>query len=76
MTTKAEQEDNAREFCEELHSLIDVCEVRGCNRHRMGQSLIGIGISCMNDDNGDIEHTKRHAQATMRAWLEILSKED
>lgn len=74
--SKLEREENAQDFCDELRSLIDVHEVRGNDRHRMGQSLIGIGISCMHEHSGDLETTKRQANATAKAWYNILSKED
>jgi len=76
MTTKAEHEENAKEFCEELRALLDVCEVRGCTRKRMGQSLIGIGVSCIMEDTGDLKETKAQSSATMKAWFEIISRED
>ena len=71
-----EEQDNAKEFCEELRSLIDVCEVRGCTRKRMGQALIGIGISNIADDNQNLERTKTETDAIMRAWFDLLKEED
>jgi hypothetical protein len=76
MTTIEEEEQNAKEFCEELRALLDVCEVRGCTRQRMGQSLIGIGVSCIKDDVVDLEKTKAQSRAIMKAWFRIIEEED
>ena len=78
MATKQDEEeqDNAKEFCEELRALVDVCEVRGCTRKRMGQALIGIGISNIADDNQNLERTKTETAAIMRAWFDLLKEED
>lgn len=78
MATKQDEEEqeNAKEFCEELRALVDVCEVRGCTRKRMGQALIGIGISNIADDNQNLERTKTETAAIMRAWFDLLKEED
>ena len=78
MATKQDEEEqeNAKEFCEERRALVDVCEVRGCTRKRMGQALIGIGISNIADDNQNLERTKTETAAIMRAWFDLLKEED
>ena len=78
MATKQDEEEqeNAKEFCEELRALVAVCEVRGCTRKRMGQALIGIGISNIADDNQNLERTKTETAAIMRAWFDLLKEED
>ena len=44
-----EEEQDARDFCEELRSLVDVHEIRGCRLKRMGQALMGCGMSTLKE---------------------------
>ena len=67
-----EEEENARDFCEELRSLVDVHEVRGCTRRRMGQALIGCGMTTLNESTDDKERVKALAREMVKAWSEII----
>jgi hypothetical protein len=70
-----EEEENARDFCEELRSLVDVHEVRGCTRRRMGQALIGCGMSSLNESTDDKEKVKAMAREMVKAWSEIIDED-
>jgi len=70
-----EEEENARDFCEELRSLIDVHEVRGCTRRRMGQALIGSGMSTLNESTDDKEKAKAMAREMVKAWSDIIDED-
>ena len=69
-----EEEENARDFCEELRSLVDVHEVRGCPRSRMGQALIGCGMTTLNESTDDKEKAKAMAREMVKAWSEIIDE--
>jgi hypothetical protein len=70
-----EEEENARDFCEELRSLVDVHEVRGCTRGRMGQALMGCGMSTLNESTDDKEKVKAMAREMVKAWSEIIDED-
>ena len=70
-----EEEESARDFCEELRSLVDVHEVRGCTRRRMGQALIGCGMSSLNESTDDKEKVKAMAREMVKAWSEIIDED-
>ena len=70
-----EEEENAKDFCEELRSLVDVHEVRGCHRKRMGQALIGCGMSTLNESTDDKEKVKAMAREMVKAWSEIIDED-
>lgn len=70
-----EEEENARDFCEELRSLVDVHEVRGCTRGRMGQALMGCGMTTLNESTDDKEKVKAMAREMVKAWSEIIDED-
>ena len=72
----SDEEQAAKEFCEDLRSLTDVTEVRGCSRKRMGQALIGCGIQSLNEGCDDTEEALRLAEQMLNAWTEIIESED
>ena len=70
-----EEEENARDFCEELRSLVDVHEVRGCTRGRMGQALMGCGMTTLSESTDDKEKAKAMAREMVKAWSEIIDED-
>ena len=70
-----EEEESARDFCEELRSLVDVHEVRGCTRRRMGQALMGCGMSSLNESTDDKEKVKAMAREMVKGWSEIIDED-
>jgi hypothetical protein len=70
-----EEEECARDFCEELRSLIDVHEVRGCSRGRMGQALMGSGMTTLNESTDDKEKAKAMAREMVKAWSDIIDED-
>ena len=72
----SDEEEAAKEFCEDLRSLTDVTEVRGCTRKRMGQALIGCGIQILNEGCDDSEEALLLAEQMLAAWTEIIESKD
>jgi len=72
----SDEDQAAKEFCEDLRSLTDVTEVRGCTRKRMGQALIGCGIQSLNEGCDDSEEVLRLARQILEAWTDIIESED
>ena len=70
-----EEEECARDFCEELRSLVDIHEIRGCQRKRMGQALMGCGMSTLNESTDDKEKVKAMAREMVKAWSEIIDED-
>jgi len=70
-----EEEENARDFCEELQSLVDVHEIRGCTRGRMGQALMGCGMTTLNESTDDKEKAKAMAREMVKAWSDIIDED-
>jgi hypothetical protein len=70
-----EEEENAKDFCEELKSLVEVHEVRGCRRQRMGQALIGFGMSELGESMPDKEKAKLLARQVVSAWSDIIDED-
>jgi hypothetical protein len=70
-----EEEENARDFCEELRSLVDVHEVRGCTRWSMGQALMGCGMTTLNESTDDKERAKAMAREMVKAWPDIIDED-
>jgi len=70
-----EEEETARDFCEELRSLIDVHEVRGCTRERMGQALIGCGMFNLNESTDEKGKAKAMAREMVKAWSDIIDED-
>ena len=72
----SDEEQAAKEFCEDLRSLTDVTEVRGCSRKRLGQALLGCGIQSLNEGCDDTEEALLLAEQMLAAWTEIIESED
>ena len=72
----SDEEQAAKEFCEDLRSLTEITEVRGCTRKRMGQAMIGCGIQSLNEGCDDSEEVLRLARQILEAWTEIIESED
>ena len=72
----SDEDQAAKEFCEDLRSLTDVTEVRGCSRKRMGQALIGCGIQSLNEGCDDTEEALLLAEQMLAAWTEIIESKD
>ena len=70
-----EEEQDARDFCEELRSLVDVHEVRGCRLQRMGQALMGCGMSTLKESIDDKEEAKRLAKEMVKTWCDIIDED-
>lgn len=64
-----DEEDDARDFCEELRSFIEIHEVRGCSRKRIGQAMIGFGVSKLNEVCPSTEEVIKITEKTINVWL-------
>ena len=62
-----EQEEAAMDFCEELKSLADVHEVRGCEVERMGNAMIYAGLCAIN------RRSRNRAESAMKT-VEIIER--
>jgi len=72
----SDEDQAAKEFCEDLRSLTEITEVRGCTRKRMGQAMIGCGIQSLNEGCDDSEEVLRLARQILEAWTDIIESED
>ena len=57
----SDEEAAAMDFCEELKSLADVHEVRGCDVERMGNAMIYAGLCAIN------QRKRNRAEAALKA---------
>ena len=67
-----EEEQDAKDFCEELRSLVDVHEVRGCGMQRMGQALMGCGMATLKDSTDNKAKAKLMAMEIVDAWCDVM----
>lgn len=72
----SDEEQAAKDFCEDLRSLTEVTEVRGCTRKRMGQAMIGCGIQSLKEGCDDTEEALMLAEQMLAAWTDIIESED
>ena len=72
----SDEDQAAKEFCEDLRSLTEVTEIRGCSHKRMGQAMIGCGIKSLREGCDDSEEALRLARQMLEAWAEIIVSED
>ena len=70
-----EEEENAKDFCGELRSLVDIHEIRGCRMRRMGQALIGCGMTALRDSADDKEEAKQLAKEMVKTWCDIIDED-
>jgi len=67
--TPLDEEDCAKDFCEELRLLMEIHETRGLLRKRMGQSLVGFGVATLNDASKNQGEVVEIVEKTMNIWL-------
>tara|TARA_R100001086_G_scaffold231089_1_gene151639 strand:- start:627 stop:932 length:306 start_codon:yes stop_codon:yes gene_type:complete len=72
----SDEEQAAKEFCEDLRLLTEVTEVRGCTRTRMGQAMIGCGIQSLKEGCDDPDEALHLAEQMLEAWAEIIQREN
>tara|TARA_R100000963_G_C4605315_1_gene77589 strand:+ start:203 stop:505 length:303 start_codon:yes stop_codon:yes gene_type:complete len=72
----SDEERAAAEFCEDLKSLSEVSEVRGCSQKRMGQAMIASGLQNLKEGCNDPHKALSLAQAMMDAWEEFVISEE
>ena len=63
----SDEEEAAMDFCEELKSLADVHEVRGCEVERMANAMIYAGLCALN------RRSRNRAEAAMKT-VEIIER--
>jgi hypothetical protein len=68
--TSLDEEDCARDFCEELRCLMDIHETRGLVRKRMGQAMVGFGAATLKDACDKKIEAARICEKTINIWLE------
>jgi hypothetical protein len=68
--TSLDEEDCARDFCEELRCLMDIHETRGLVRKRMGQAMVGFGAATLKDACDKKIEAARICEKTIHIWLE------
>jgi hypothetical protein len=68
--TPLDEEDCARDFCEELRCLMDIHETRGLVRKRMGQAMVGFGAATLKDACDKKIEAARICEKTIHIWLE------
>lgn len=66
-----EQEEAAMDFCEELKSLADVHEVRGCPMDKLGNSMVYAGLCAINQHTGNLAETERRAAEITKRWRQF-----
>jgi len=67
--TSLDEEDCAKDFCEELRTLMEVHEVRGCGKKRMGQAMVGFSVATLSESGEDHEEVAKIVELTMNVWL-------
>ena len=67
----SDEEQAAKDFCEDLKNLTEISEVRGCTRTRMGQAMIGCGLQTLKEGCSDPQKALKIAEAMMDAWEEL-----
>ena len=68
--TPLDEEDCARDFCEELRCLMEIHETRGLVRKRMGQAMVGFGAATLKDACDKKIEAARICEKTIHIWLE------
>jgi len=68
--TSLDEEDCARDFCEELRCLMEIHETRGLVRKRMGQAMVGFGAATLKDACDKKIEAARICEKTIHIWLE------
>ncbi len=68
--TSLDEEDCARDFCEELRCLMEIHETRGLVRKRMGQAMVGFGAATLKDECDKKTEAARICEKTIHIWLE------
>ena len=68
--TSLDEEDCARDFCEELRCLMEIHETRGLVRKRMGQAMVGFGAATLKDECDEKIEAARICEKTIHIWLE------
>lgn len=68
--TSLDEEDCAKDFCEELRGLIEIHETRGLVKGRMGQAMVGFGAAALRDAGNSKIETARICESTIHIWLE------
>lgn len=71
----SEEQEQAKDFVEELRSLVDVHEVRGCPMQRMGQALMGCGMATLKDSTEDKEEAKAIAREMVEVWSGFIDED-
>ena len=72
----SDEERAAAEFCEDLKSLSEVSEVRGCSHKRMGQAMIGCGLQSLQEGCDDPHKALNLARAMVDAWEDYVIPEE
>jgi len=73
---QSDEERAAAEFCEDLKSLSEVSEVRGCSHKRMGQAMIGCGLQSLQEGCDDPHKALNLARAMVDAWEDYVIPEE
>ena len=74
---QSDEERAAAEFCEDLKSLSEISEVRGCSHKRMGQAMIGCGLQSLQEGCDDPHKALNLARAMVDAWEDyVISDEE
>jgi len=71
----SEEDACAMDFCEELKSLADVHEVRGCPMEKIGNSMVYAGLCAINQHTGNLAETERRAAEITKRWRQFPREE-
>ena len=68
--TSLDEEDCAKDFCEELRGLMEIHETRGLARKRMGQAMVGFGAATLKGACDKKIDAARICEKTIHIWLD------
>jgi len=64
----SDAEQAADDFGEDLRTLAEVSNIRGCRSKDMGQQMIGCGLQVLKEGCRDADHALQVAEAIMDEW--------